>query len=75
MNAGFLIHLTSTVNPVTVTIGGVAVQVQFAGLTPGFAGLYQVNAMVPDGVPPGAAVVLSIAEAGQLSSPVTMAVR
>jgi adhesin/invasin len=68
-------HLTSTVNPVTVTIGGVAAEVQFAGLTPGFAGLYQVNAMVPDGVPPGAAVVLSIAEAGQLSSLVTMAVR
>jgi len=51
MNAGFLIHLTSTVNPVTVTIGGVAVPVHFA-LTPRFAGLYQVNAMVPDGVPP-----------------------
>jgi len=68
-------HLTSTVNPATMTIGGVAAQVQFAGLTPGFAGLYQVNAIVPEGVTPGAAVVLSIAQAGQLSSPVTMAVR
>ncbi len=68
-------HLTSTVNPATVTVGGVAAQVQFAGLTPGFAGLYQVNAIVPQGVAPGAAVVVSIAEAGQLSSPVTMAIR
>ena len=68
-------HLTSTVNPVTVTIGGVAAQVQFAGLAPGFAGLYQVNAMVPNGVTPGPAVVLSLAAAGQLSSAVTMAVR
>ena len=68
-------HLTSTVNPVTVSIGGVAAQVQFAGLTPGFAGLYQVNAIVPQGVTPGAAVVVSIAEAGQLSPPVTMAVQ
>jgi uncharacterized protein (TIGR03437 family) len=68
-------HLTSTVNPVTVTIGGVSAQVQFAGLAPGFAGLYQVNAVVPKGVTPGPAVVLSMAEAGQVSSPVTMAVQ
>jgi len=67
-------HLTSTVNPVTVTIGGVNAPVQFAGLTPGFAGLYQVNAMVPQGVAPGASVIISIAEMGQFSSPVTMAV-
>lgn len=68
-------HLSPTVNPVTVTIGGVTAAVQFAGLTPGFAGLYQVNAIVPAGVTPGASVVVSIAEAGQVSSPVTMAVR
>jgi uncharacterized protein (TIGR03437 family) len=58
-----------------MTIGGVAAQVQFVGLTPGFAGLYQVNAIVPQGVTLGAAVVLTIAQAGQLNSPVTMAVR
>ena len=66
---------TSIENPARMTIGGVAAQVQFAGLTPGLAGLYQVNAIVPEGVTPGAAVVLSIAQAGQLSSLVTMAVR
>ncbi len=68
-------RLSPTVNPVTVSIGGVKAAVQFAGLTPGFAGLYQVNVIVPAGVTPGASVVVSISEAGQLSSPVTMAVR
>ena len=32
---------------VTATIGNVAAPVQFAGLAPGFAGLYQVNIQVP----------------------------
>ena len=34
----------------TVTIGGMNATVQFAGLTAGFVGLYQVNAVVPSGV-------------------------
>jgi len=33
-----------------VTIGGVKAQVQFAGLTPEFSGLYQVSVMVPSGI-------------------------
>jgi uncharacterized protein (TIGR03437 family) len=36
-----------------VLIGDKAAPVLFAGLVPGFAGLYQVNAMVPAGLPPG----------------------
>ena len=38
---------TSTLAPVTATIGGAAAKVVFAGLAPGFAGLYQVNIETP----------------------------
>ena len=38
--------------PVTATIGGVNASVSFAGLAPGFVGLYQVNAVVPEAWPP-----------------------
>lgn len=36
-----------------VTIGGQPAKVTFAGLAPGFAGLYQVNVAVPAGLKPG----------------------
>ena len=42
--------LSRTTTPVTVTIGGKNAVVNFAGLAPGFVGLYQVNAVVPAGV-------------------------
>jgi len=68
-------HLTFAKNPVNVNIGGITTPAQFAGLTPGFAGLYQVNVAIPSGVAPGTAVTLSLSEAGQFSSPVTIAVK
>jgi len=64
----------ATVDPVRVTVGGREATVQFAGLAPGFAGLYQVNAVLPAGVS-GDAVELVIETAGQRSAPVTIAVR
>jgi uncharacterized protein (TIGR03437 family) len=67
--------LSTTVNPVTVTIGGKSAQVAFSGLTPGFAGLYQVNAVVPGGITTGDAVPVVLSVAGQTSPAVTMAVR
>lgn len=61
--------------PVRVTIGGQTAEVLFAGLTPGFAGLYQINTTVPAGVLAGNEVPV-VVTAGGLSSPaVTMAVR
>jgi uncharacterized protein (TIGR03437 family) len=39
----------------TVLIGGIPAQVLFSGYAPGFLGLYQVNVVIPDGAPAGAA--------------------
>ncbi len=41
------VPLSKTTSPATVRIGGVDAPVSFSGLAPGYAGLYQVNAMVP----------------------------
>jgi uncharacterized protein (TIGR03437 family) len=60
---------------VTVNIGGIQVPAAFAGLSPGFVGLYQVNIQVPSGVQPGDAVPLVITQAGVNSNTVTVAVR
>ncbi len=53
------------VAPVLVTIGGQNARVDFAGLAPGFVGLYQVNAVVPS-VTGGADVQIA---AGTATSP------
>jgi uncharacterized protein (TIGR03437 family) len=45
---------------IDVLIGGSKAQVQFAGLAPGFVGLYQVNAQIPKGTPAGNAVPVEI---------------
>lgn len=66
---------STTVNPVTVTIGGQTAQAPFSGLTPGYAGLYQVNTVVPAGITTGNAVPVTITVAGQTSPAVTMAVQ
>ena len=66
---------TPTVQPVTVTIGRRSANVAYAGLTPGQAGLYQVNAIVPTGVAPGSQVPVILSTAGQTSPPVTIVVQ
>jgi uncharacterized protein (TIGR03437 family) len=66
--------LSATVNPVTVTIGSMPAQVLFAGLAPGFAQLYQVNVVIPTGLPSGNAV-LTLSMGGQQSAPVTISVQ
>jgi uncharacterized protein (TIGR03437 family) len=46
-------HLAQTVTLPVVKIGGAQATVQFAGLAPGFVGLYQVNVVVPSGIGSG----------------------
>ena len=65
---------STTITPVTVTIDGLPATVSFAGLAPGFVGLYQVNVQVPTGATVGDAVNLSLF-AGIASNTVTIAVQ
>lgn len=44
------VPLSGTVVAPVVTISGARAEVRFSGLAPGFAGLYQVDAVVPSGV-------------------------
>jgi len=67
--------LSSVPAQVSVTIGGKSAPVLFAGLTPGFVGLYQVNVQVPTGVVSGNAVPLIITTANLSSNAATIAVQ
>ena len=64
-----------TIETPTVTIGGVQASTNFAGLAPGYVGVYQVNALVPATITPGAAVPLSLSDGGVSSRTVTIAVQ
>jgi uncharacterized protein (TIGR03437 family) len=66
---------TPTVNPVTVTIDGDVVTPAYAGLTPGFAGLYQVNVTLPQTLKPNNFAQLIVTVANQSSPPVVLAVQ
>ena len=69
---------STTVNAISVTIGGKKAPVSFSGLAPGLVGVYLVQATVPDDVTPGAQVAVIIAsetDAPALSQFVTIAIR
>ncbi|MGH9784293.1 MAG: hypothetical protein ACRD88_08905, partial [Terriglobia bacterium] len=63
----------STEVPV-ITIGGVPAMVEFSGLSPGFVGLWQVNARVPSGTAAGE-VTLLLRTGGRDANPVTVFTR
>ena len=63
-----------TVLQVQAYIAGVPAQVTYAGLAPGFAGLYQINVQVPANTPSGVQD-LQVWEAGASSNAVTVAIR
>jgi uncharacterized protein (TIGR03437 family) len=65
---------TAVTVPVTVTIGGVnAPSIAYAGLSPGFVGLYQVNVTIPAGVTVGPLVPVVLTQNGVASNTVTIA--
>lgn len=70
---------SKTNGTVTVSVGGLAATVQYAGQAPGFAGLYQVNAVVPASLTTGTynvAVGISGVQSNTVTSnTVTLAVR
>jgi len=67
--------LSTTLTMPTVTIGGIGAVVSYSGLAPSFAGLYQVNAVVPLGVAPGNAIPVVISAGSVSSNTVTIAVQ
>jgi adhesin/invasin len=67
--------ISSAVNAVTMTIGGINATVLFAGLTPGFPGLYQVNAVVPAGVSASDQVPVVLSVSGNQSNSAPVSVR
>jgi uncharacterized protein (TIGR03437 family) len=70
-----LTHLARVTIPVTVTVGGHAAEVSFAGLSPGTVGLYQINVKIPEDAPTGDAVEIVVSQKNATSNPVTIAIR
>ena len=67
--------LARTVTLPMVNIAGIAADVAFSGLAPGFVGLYQVNVQVPGGVPSGPEQPVEIIINSVPSNTVTIAVQ
>jgi uncharacterized protein (TIGR03437 family) len=57
-DGGALGPLNQVTIPVTATLGGQSAPVVFAGLAPGFVGVYQLNLQVPANLSPGKPVVV-----------------
>ena len=67
--------LSWTRQPVTALWQGLELPAAFAGLTPGFIGLYQINILLPSWLPPGLDLPLTLKQEGAISNSVPVAVQ
>ena len=67
--------LQVAVTPVTVSLNGADLKPAFAGLTPGFIGLYQVNVQVPGSTPPGLNLPLLLRQGNASGNLVSVAIQ
>ncbi len=67
--------LSTTLLTPALTIGGIAANVIFSGLTPGLSGLYRVNAQVPAGTPNGDDISVVLSVGGAISNTVITSVQ
>jgi uncharacterized protein (TIGR03437 family) len=65
--------LTNVSTQPVVLIGGVSAQVAFAGLSPQFPGVNQLNIIIPANAPTGSAVPIQV-QVGGISSPATFTI-
>jgi uncharacterized protein (TIGR03437 family) len=64
--------LAKVTSPVSVSIGGIRATPDFAGMTPGYVGLYQMNVKVPAGVAAGTQVPIIVTVGSVSSTTVTI---
>jgi uncharacterized protein (TIGR03437 family) len=67
--------LQVTVAPVTGSVEGQPVVIQYAGAAPGFPGLYQINVLLSQAIPPGLSGRLTLGQSEAISQPVFIAVQ
>jgi len=67
--------LNRTVTAPDVIVGGIPTDVIYAGMAPGYAGMYQIVVRVPAGIPAANSVQLNVMSGGRISSNATIAVR
>jgi len=60
---------------VTAVVNGVEVPTSFAGLAPGYQGLYQVNIPIPSGISPELGIPLNLKQGGISSNSVVIAIQ
>ena len=67
--------LQVTVAPVTGSLEGQPVLIHYAGAAPGFPGLYQINVLLSQAIPPGLSGRLTLGQGEAISQPVFIAVQ